>query len=158
MSFESKTISVNDPGAPKEQLDTTLAPGTRKQVQSAHTGLKSELWKVVTVDGVETERTLLNKDTYMASKAIVLVGPELPAETVPAETTPIPGDAGTSETPSSEIPSAPVEGANGGPGVSAPAQTPSVSPSPGIAAGPSVVSPSPAGSSPVSEIPASPAA
>lgn len=151
VSYESKTISVNDPGAPKEQLDTTLAPGTRKQVQSAHTGLKSELWKVVTVDGVETERTLLNKDTYMASKAIVLVGPELPAETVPAETTP-------SENPSIETPSAPVEGAGGGPGVTAPVQTPSVSPSPGPAAGPSVVSPSPAGSSPVSEIPSPPAA
>lgn len=74
VTFESKTLSVTDPGAPTERLDASMAPGARRQVQSAHKGIKSELWKIVTVDGVETERTLLNSDTYTASKAIVLVG------------------------------------------------------------------------------------
>lgn len=74
VTFESKTLSVTDPGAPTERLDVSMAPGTRRQVQSAHKGIKSELWKIVTVDGVETERTLLNSDTYTASKAVVLVG------------------------------------------------------------------------------------
>jgi hypothetical protein len=64
-------------------VDNSLAPGTRKQVQSAHIGRKSRLWKVVTVDGVETERTLLNEDTYNPAKAIVLVGPAMPVETSP---------------------------------------------------------------------------
>ncbi len=160
VSFESKTISVTDPGAPNEQVDLTLAPGTRKQVQSAHTGMKSELWKVVKVDGVETERTLLNRDTYIASKATVLVGPPLPEETlpaeVPAETVPsvIEGEnggpgAGSVQTPAAQTPAAqtPVSGP-------APAQTPTEVPSP---AGVPNVSPSPS-PSPVSEIPAPPAA
>ena len=55
--------------------DNSLAPGAKVKVQSAHTGYKSRLWKVVTVDGVEQERTLLNEDTYNASKAIYRVGP-----------------------------------------------------------------------------------
>jgi hypothetical protein len=76
-------LSTTDPGAPTERVDNSLAPGTRKQVQSAHIGRKSRLWKVVTVDGVETERTLLNEDTYNPAKAIVLVGPAVPVETSP---------------------------------------------------------------------------
>lgn len=85
VEYISETLSVTDPGEPQETLDPSLAPGTRKQVQSAHTGLKSRLWKVVTVDGVETERTIVSTDTYNASKAIVLVGPELPAEETPSQ-------------------------------------------------------------------------
>lgn len=111
VTFESKTLDVTDPGAPTERLDPTMAPGTRKQVQSAHRGLKSQLWKVVTVDGVETERTLLNSDTYIASKAIVLVGPAVP-ETQPAETQSAQG--GQTETAA-----ALVEGTEGGPGAAA---------------------------------------
>lgn len=53
-------------------------PGQTKKVQSAHIGYKSRLWKVVTVDGVEKERTILHTDTYNPSKAIVLVGPAAP--------------------------------------------------------------------------------
>ena len=52
VEYISETLGTTDPGAPKEKVDNSLAPGTRKQVQSAHTGLKSRLWKVVTVDGV----------------------------------------------------------------------------------------------------------
>lgn len=85
MEYISETLGTTDPGAPQEKVDNSLAPGTRKQVQSAHTGLKSRLWKVVTVDGVETERTILHTDTYNASKAIVLVGPKTaPPTTQPA--------------------------------------------------------------------------
>jgi hypothetical protein len=83
VEYVSETLSTTDPGAPTERVDNSLAPGTRKQVQSAHIGRKSRLWKVVTVDGVETERTLLNEDTYNPAKAIVLVGPAMPVETSP---------------------------------------------------------------------------
>lgn len=172
VSFESKTISVNHPGEPKEQMDPTMAPGARKQVQSAHTGMKSELWKVVKVDGVETERTLLNSDTYIASKAIVLVGPALPAETVPAEGVPADsaaageisaeGTAAQTGTDEGTAAAAPIEGENGGPGVAATAQTPAAAASPApeetqaaspVPAEAPVVSPAP-----VSEISAPPAA
>ena len=82
-----------------------------------YTGLRSRLWKVVTVDGKETERTVLHTDTYNASKAIYAVGPAAappteapaPVETSPAETEP-------------QV-AAPVEGVDGGPGVSAPQQS-----------------------------------
>ncbi len=79
IKFESETLQWMDPGAPAEQIDPTLAPGQRVRVQSAHTGLRSRLYKCVYVDGQLTERTLLNNDTYNPSKAIFRVGP--PAET-----------------------------------------------------------------------------
>lgn len=88
VQFESKTLQWIDPGDPIEQPDASLQPGARVRVQSAHTGVRSELYKCVYVDGQLTERTLLNKDSYNSSKAIYRVGPALPAETVPVETTP----------------------------------------------------------------------
>jgi vancomycin resistance protein YoaR len=114
VEYVSETLSTTDPGAPTERVDNSLAPGTRKQVQSAHIGRKSRLWKVVTVDGVETERTLLNEDTYNPAKAIVLVGPA-----VPVETSPVIGDTVTQI---EAQPTAPQENASqpgpSGPGVS----------------------------------------
>lgn len=139
VEYVSETLSVTDPGAPIERPDASLAPGARRQVQSAHRGLKSRLWKVVKVDGVETERTLLNKDTYNASKAIVLVGPA-PAAVVmePAATEPAATEPAATEPVQSSEPVQPgvVEGINGGPGVTAPVtpgpsqtETPALGPS-----------------------------
>ena len=105
VEYVSETIKTTDPGEPQVIVDPALAPGARVKVQSSHTGLQSRLWKVVTVDGQEQERTLVSKDTYNASKAIYRVGPEAPV--VP-------------ETPPSEpetSPAGPVEGVDGGPGV-----------------------------------------
>ena len=118
VEFVSETLRTIDPGAPEERTDASMAPGTRRQVQSAHRGIQSRLWKVVTVDGKETERTLLNEDTYRASKAIVLVGPAAVQPEVPA----VPAETGEAETQAGEEqqetqPSV-VEGVNGGPGVS----------------------------------------
>lgn len=133
VEYVSETLSSFSAGAPTEQVDPSLAPGTRRQVQSAHRGVKSRLWKVVTVDGVETERTLLHTDTYNASKAIVLVGPPAaapaPAETtVPAETqAPVEQPPQPSSAPQEPV-NVPKEGIHGGPGVSAPAETPAPAP------------------------------
>lgn len=79
IKFVSETVGTKDPGEPIRKVDPSLAPGAQVKVQSAHTGLQSRLWKYVYVDGVETEKTLLNSDSYMASKAIYRVGPEAPA-------------------------------------------------------------------------------
>lgn len=85
VEYISETLSKTDPGEPQRKVDNSLKPGQTKQVQSAHIGYKSRLWKVVTVDGVEKERTILHTDTYNPSKAIVLVGPAAPAQpAVPA--------------------------------------------------------------------------
>ena len=42
--------------------------------QEKHTGYVAQLWKIVTVDGVEESREIYNKSTYKASPKIVNVG------------------------------------------------------------------------------------
>ena len=133
VEYVSETLSSISPGAPAEQVDPSMAPGSRRQVQSAHRGVKSRLWKVVTVDGVETERTLLHTDTYNASKAIVLVGPPAP---VPAEPQPseaiqpnpgeinIPGQTGEGSNPETSAPSENPAPSTAAPETSAPVQAP----------------------------------
>lgn len=118
LKFQSETLSVQNPGDPITKVDPSLAPGARVRVQSSHKGLKSRLWKCVYIDGVETERTLLHTDTYNASKAVYRVGPPAPAApAAPAEGTPA-LDAPASETPPETQAPVPVEGIEGGPGVS----------------------------------------
>lgn len=119
IAFESETVQTIDPGEPTEQVDASLAPGQRVRVQSSHTGLKSKLYKCVYVDGKQTERTLLNSDTYAASKAIYRVGPAAPAQTVPAETAP-PATEAPVQTQAPESTAAPAETA---PPETAPAET-----------------------------------
>ena len=50
-----------------------MAAGSTKK-QSAHIGYRSELYKIVKVDGVETERIKVNSSTYQAVPAILTVG------------------------------------------------------------------------------------
>ena len=126
-------------------MDNSLAPGAQVKVQSSHTGLKSRLWKVVTVDGVEQERTLLNKDTYNASKAIYRVGPALPAVVPPDPNMTAPVETAPAET-------APATGVDGGPGVTQPAPE---SPAPAAPADPAPAAP--ADSAPAPAAPADPA-
>ena len=127
VEYVSETIGTTNPGEPQMITDKSLAPGAKMKVQSAHTGYKSRLWKVVTVDGVEQERTLLNEDTYNASKAIYRVGPAhaapapVPEQTAPA-TTPETAENHTPETAQTkpaqtEAEHKAVTGENGGPGV-----------------------------------------
>lgn len=131
VEYISETIGSTSPGDPQLIVDNTLAPGAKVRVQSSHTGLKSRLWKVVTVDGTETERTLLNKDTYNASKAIYRVGPEAPVN-APVQTDPAGGQTdGAGENTSPEIPGDKTT-PGGGPGNS----DGTVSASPGASGGP----------------------
>ena len=127
VEYVSETIGTTNPGEPQMITDKSLAPGAKVKVQSAHTGYKSRLWKVVTVDGVEQERTLLNEDTYNASKAIYRAGPAhaapapVPEQTAPA-TTPETAENHTPETAQTEPAQTEAEhkavtGENGGPGV-----------------------------------------
>ncbi len=145
VEYVSETLGRTDPGAPIERVNNALAPGARIKVSSGHVGMRSRLWKVVKVDGVETERTLLSTDTYNASKAVYEVGPAAPAETpAPAETTP-------AETPPAEQTPEPVEGVSGGPGVSmGPAAAPAQTEAP--------AAPAETSAAPVPEVPAGPTA
>lgn len=73
VAYESKVIQTKEPGDPKITTDSSMALGTYS-TSSAHTGYVAELYKIVTVDGVETERTLVNKSTYQASPQTIVVG------------------------------------------------------------------------------------
>lgn len=73
ISFESVKTSETVPDTERIVTDGSLPLGTI-QVQSAHTGYTGELWKVVTVDGKETERVQLNKSTYHPSPKTATVG------------------------------------------------------------------------------------
>lgn len=150
IKYISETLSTISPGAATEKIDNSLAPGTRKQVQSAHTGIKSRLWKYVYIDGVETEKTLMHTDTYNASKAIVLVGPAAPAaapaESLPADTQPVDIQPDETLVPTE---AAKVEGIDGGPGVTAPAAT-EAAPAP-VEAAPAPVEAAPAEEAPAQE-------
>ena len=113
VEYISETLKRIDPGAPEQRTDASLPPGSTKQIQSSHVGIQSRLWKVVTVDGVETERTLLHTDTYNASKAIVLVGP--PQQNQPAAAVPEPTQAEQSQTQEQSAEFNGIEGVHGGP-------------------------------------------
>ncbi len=73
VEYVSEVISENDP--PTEYtLSYTDTIGTFVTTRSKHVGYVAELWKVVKVDGVETERTRVNKSTYQASAKKVTIG------------------------------------------------------------------------------------
>ncbi len=112
--FVSETLSVTDPGPPKEVVDPTMPPGSKKQVQSAHVGMKSRLWKIVYVDGVEQSREVLHTDTYNPSKAIVNVGPAAPVTAPPAANPTLPQETPPAvPDPSASTPAVPDPAASG---------------------------------------------
>lgn len=72
VKYESEIVSREDPVT---QFVATGDPaGYIGVAQSAHVGYVARLWKVVTVDGVEESREIVNKSTYKSSPRIVKVG------------------------------------------------------------------------------------
>jgi len=83
VAYESEVLSkkpaegeriVADGGQPAGFID----------IQSSHTGYVAQLWKVVTVNGVEESRELVNKSTYAASPRTATVGTASPDPNVTA--------------------------------------------------------------------------
>ncbi|NLD87423.1 MAG: hypothetical protein GX633_04110 [Clostridiales bacterium] len=73
ISFESEELSRTEPEADRIIADAAQPVGYI-DVQSAHIGYVGKLWKVVTVDGTETERTAINKSTYTMAPRTATVG------------------------------------------------------------------------------------
>lgn len=71
--YESKVLSTTPPG-PEVIIADGGQPIGVVDVQSAYTGYKAELWKVVTVDGVETERVQINSSSYKMVPRTATVG------------------------------------------------------------------------------------
>ncbi len=70
--------------------DPTLPLGQEKKTESGHKGRSSRLWKVVTVNGKQVDKTLLNKDTYRMSNNVYLRGTKPLEETVEPALTNVP--------------------------------------------------------------------
>ena len=74
VEFESETTSVKQSSGEKIIKDPTLAEGKKILEQSGHTGYTARLWKIVKINGEETERTVFNNSTYMATSPTYRVG------------------------------------------------------------------------------------
>lgn len=71
--FETEVLSEDNP--PTEYtLSSSKALGYYKVTRSAHIGYKTRLWKIVTVNGVDTDKIRMNQSTYKASCKKVTIG------------------------------------------------------------------------------------
>ena len=73
ISFESEILKENDPET-EYTLSNTEAVGTYKIDREKHIGYSAKYWKIVKVDGVETERIQVNKSYYIDSCMKVTIG------------------------------------------------------------------------------------
>lgn len=74
VTYESKVLSVTYPDTELIYTDPGQPVGYVSPVQSAHIGYKAELWKVVTVNGVEESRTKVNSSSYKMTPRSVTIG------------------------------------------------------------------------------------
>lgn len=63
-----------------EELDNTLAPGTRKLIQQGRNGYKVNTYKSIIKDGKTISKNRITSDYYKARDNIYKVGPTLPVE------------------------------------------------------------------------------
>lgn len=74
ISFEPEIIKTIEPGKDVVTKDNTLPKGYQEVTQEAHTGYEAKLWKIVSVDGVQTDKILLNTSYYAAAPRYVTKG------------------------------------------------------------------------------------
>ncbi len=73
VTYESEVLTTTPAGADVINVDASKPIGYVES-QSAHTGYTAQLWKIVTVDGVEESREVVNSSTYQMVPRIVTVG------------------------------------------------------------------------------------
>lgn len=73
VTYESKVLEKIEPDKEIINTDASLPLGYCS-IQSAHIGYRAQLWKVVTVDGVEVSREQINSSSYMNSPRSATVG------------------------------------------------------------------------------------
>lgn len=81
IEFVSEILETIQPGADIVTEDKSLPASYRSVTQSAHTGYRARLWKVVYIDGKETEKKQVNTSTYNAEPQHVIVGNQTPIRT-----------------------------------------------------------------------------
>ena len=100
ISFVNEVLSTTAP-TEQEEKDPTLEEGVRKVISKGHTGYKTKLWKIVKVDGKQTDKILVNSSNYMMSKTKKpeATTTEKPVTTVPSTETPQAPTTDTTEAP-----------------------------------------------------------
>ena len=76
IKFETVILEEYEPGEPEITEDDSKEADYYHEEQAAHTGYKAELYKIVSQDGVETDRVKINSSSYEASPAQIVVGPQ----------------------------------------------------------------------------------
>lgn len=80
VEYVTKVLSTTNPPADVVTKDPTKPTTYKKVTQSAHTGYKAQLYKVVYENGVEVSRTLINTSTYKATPKYVTIGTKVEEE------------------------------------------------------------------------------
>jgi vancomycin resistance protein YoaR len=73
VSYESEVLTTTQPDHEEITASSSLAVGDI-DVQSAHVGYTAQLWKIVTENGVEVSREVINKSSYKVSPRSAVVG------------------------------------------------------------------------------------
>jgi vancomycin resistance protein YoaR len=73
VQYISETLTTTQPGADEITASSAMAVG-EISVQSAHIGYTAQLWRVITENGVEVSREVINKSTYKAAARSATVG------------------------------------------------------------------------------------
>lgn len=99
IEFESETLETIQPGAPVETVDKSKPASYRSVTQSAHVGYRAKLWKIVYIDGKQTEKIELNSSSYKAEPEHVIVGAAKATPKPSATPTKKPKDAKATKAP-----------------------------------------------------------
>jgi vancomycin resistance protein YoaR len=73
IEFVSETTSTTEPTVKKVE-DSTMLEGTTKILEQGRTGYTAKLWKIVKVDGEQTEKVQVNSSTYASTTTKIAVG------------------------------------------------------------------------------------
>lgn len=73
VTFESEILETVNPTS-ENIIQTTAQPLGFIEIQSAHIGYKAKLWKIVTMNGVEESREVVNQSTYKMVPRTATVG------------------------------------------------------------------------------------
>lgn len=99
IKFESETLETIQPGAPVETVDKSKPASYRSVTQSAHVGYRAKLWKIVYIDGKQTEKIELNSSSYKAEPEHIIVGAAKATPKPSAKPTKKPKDAKATKKP-----------------------------------------------------------
>lgn len=97
IEFQSEILETIQPGEDIITEDKTLPASYRAVTQSAHVGYRAKLWKIVYIDGVQSEKIEVNTSTYSAEPQYVTVGNQ--GEVVPSPTPAPTDDAKSTDKP-----------------------------------------------------------